>query len=78
MVTVRRMSVAQQNARRDELDRLRLERPFTDAEAAEVDRLTNALYLREYRAQRRDRFGHYDAKRRPRRSPHLQTTGAPA
>lgn len=73
MVTRRRMSIAQQNARRDELDRLRLERPLTDAEAAEADRLTNALYLREYRAQRRDRFGHHEALRRPRQP---QPTGA--
>lgn len=66
MVKPRQMSVAAQNARREELDSLRLERPLTEAEAAEADRLTHRLYLREYRAQRRERFGHAEAYRRPR------------
>lgn len=38
-----------QRARRDQLDALRLARPLTDAERAEAERLTNALYLREWR-----------------------------
>lgn len=75
MVRPRQMPVAAQNARRDELDRLRLERPLTDAEAAEADRLTACLYLREYRAQRRERFGHAEAYRRPRQP---QAVGASA
>ncbi|WP_374406576.1 hypothetical protein [Pelagerythrobacter sp.] len=66
MVTARKMSIAQQSARRDQLDRLRVERGLTDREAAEADWLSHTLYLREYRAQRRERFGHADALRRRR------------
>ena len=40
---------AQEAERRDELDRIRIERPLTAAEYAEHDLLAGRLYMREYR-----------------------------
>lgn len=42
-----------QDQRRDELARLRLQRPLTDAELAEEDRLTRALAMRVWREEQR-------------------------
>lgn len=42
-----------QDQRRDELAKLRLKRPLTDAEMAEEDRLTRALAMRVWREERR-------------------------
>lgn len=43
-----------QNARRDTLARLRLERPLTSEERAEEDRLERLLEMRVWRAQQRE------------------------
>lgn len=42
-----------QDQRRDELARLRLRRPLTDAELVEEDRLTRALAMRVWREEQR-------------------------
>ena len=42
-----------QDQRRDELAKLRLKRPLTDAELAEEDRLTRALAMRVWREEAR-------------------------
>jgi DnaJ-domain-containing protein 1 len=49
MVTPRRIPLAQQIARRAELDTLRLSRRLTPSEAAEADNLAQRLYMREFR-----------------------------
>lgn len=59
-------SFAEQRARADELDRIRLSRPLTGIEQEEADRLADRLYMRLYRQQRSERFGHAEAGRRAR------------
>lgn len=49
MVIRRQLPVAQQAARRAELDTLRTTRLLTLAERAEAESLTNRLYQREWR-----------------------------
>lgn len=49
--------VAEQNARRAELVALRGQRALSADEQAESDRLDQALYMREYRRDRVERFG---------------------
>lgn len=65
MVTLPR-TYPEQRARADELDRIRLSRPLTGIEQEEADRLADRLYMRIYRQQRRERFGHAEAGRRAR------------
>ena len=65
----RRWPVAAQQARRETLDQLRLQRHLTLDERAEIDWLDHAYYMRIYRAQRIEKFGAINAHRRPRTSP---------
>jgi hypothetical protein len=57
---------ALQDARREELAQLRRKRGLTAEEADEADRLDQRFYMRVYRRQRAERFGHAEALRRPR------------
>ena len=45
---------ALQDSRRDELARVRQQRPLTDSELAEEDRLTRSLAMRVWRDQQRE------------------------
>ena len=72
----RRMTIAEQKRRTGELDRLRIERQLTSSEMLEADRLAEAAYFREYRAQRIERFGSMRAHARPRRA--SLKSGAPS
>lgn len=49
--------LAQQRARAEQLDAIRLERPLTNAEQAEADQLASRHYMRVWRQQMRERFG---------------------
>lgn len=53
--TVLASRFARQCARARELDEIRIERRLTDAEAAEADRITMAIYQRERRQLLRER-----------------------
>lgn len=48
---------ANEAARRDELDAVRVARPLTQGEQDEHDRLIARLYMREYRRAQSDRWG---------------------
>lgn len=56
-------SIAEQRERMRALDTVRLERRLTGPEQAESDRLTQALYMREYRKRNVERFGHWEGPR---------------
>jgi len=49
-------SIARQRQRSAELDQLRLQRRLTEFEQAEADRLTQALYMREWRREQAERW----------------------
>lgn len=55
-------SLAQQRERAAQLDCLRLRRPLGRAEQAEADRLTQAEYMRQYRAERMARDPYFDPR----------------
>jgi hypothetical protein len=50
-------AIAAQNARRRQLDDIRLQRPLTDAERVEDDRLANLAYMRAYAREYRQLYG---------------------
>lgn len=66
-------TVPEQARRREQIDAIRLTRRLTENELAEAERLTSALYMREYRAQRQERFGHSEALRKPRAAKQVST-----
>lgn len=55
MVKIGRIPIAQQLQRTRELDRLRCQRPLTDAERAEADLLAYRAEMRAWRAVQTDR-----------------------
>lgn len=58
----RASSLAEQMARKAELDEIRLSRPLTAEEQAEDDRLTHRAYMRQWRAGMADNGIRYDRR----------------
>lgn len=53
----RQTPIAEQNARRAQLDHIRQHRSLTPCEEQERERLDNAFYMRTWRKQQREHFG---------------------